>query len=205
MMQTTKATKKMNFSPTIEKSEVSKYPTVQFTGRIITIDTKADTERAAQALSKEKILGLDTETRPSFRKGVHYNVSLLQLSTADTCYLFRLCRTGLTDKLIELLESTNVKKVGVSLHDDFHVLKARRSFTPGCFVELQTYVSDFGIEEMSLQKIYAIIFAQRISKSQQLTNWDADVLTDKQKTYAATDAWACLNIYNHLERIKESK
>ncbi len=205
MMQTTKATKKMNFSPTIEKSEVSKYPTVQFTGRIITIDTKADTERAAQALSKEKILGLDTETRPSFRKGVHYNVSLLQLSTADTCYLFRLCRTGLTDKLIELLESTNVKKVGVSLHDDFHVLKARRSFTPGCFVELQKYVSDFGIEEMSLQKIYAIIFAQRISKSQQLTNWDADVLTDKQKTYAATDAWACLNIYNHLERIKESK
>ncbi len=194
-----------NFSPTIEKSEVSKYPTVQFTGRIITIDTEYETERAALALSKEKIIGIDTETRPSFRKGVHYNVSLLQLSTTDTCFLFRLCRTGLTDALIELLESTNVKKVGLSLHDDFHALKARRSFTPGSFVELQKYVSEFGIEEMSLQKIYAIIFAQRISKSQQLTNWDADVLTDKQKIYAATDAWACLNIYNHLEKIKESK
>lgn len=194
-----------NFSPTIEKSEVSKYPTVQFTGRIITIDTEYETERATLALSKEKIIGIDTETRPSFRKGVHYNVSLLQLSTTDTCFLFRLCRTGLTDALIELLESTNVKKVGLSLHDDFHALNARRSFTPGSFVELQKYVSDFGIEEMSLQKIYAIIFAQRISKSQQLTNWDADVLTDKQKIYAATDAWACLNIYNHLEKIKESK
>ena len=193
------------FSPTIEKSEVAKYPTVQFEGRIITIDTAEEAERAARALLKESILGLDTETRPSFRKGVHHDVSLLQLSTADTCFLFRLCRTGLTDTLIELLESKEIKKIGVSLHDDFNMLKARRNFTPGSFVELQKYVSAFGIEEMSLQKIYAIIFAQRISKSQRLTNWEADVLTDKQKIYAATDAWTCLNIYNHLENLKESK
>ena len=194
-----------NFSPTIEKSEIQKFPTAQFTGRIITIDSEAEAERAARALLKEEFLGLDTETRPSFRKGVHYNVSLLQLSTADTCFLFRLCRTGLTDTLVELLESKSVKKIGLSLHDDFSMLKARRSFTPGSFVELQKYVSEFGLQEMGLQKIYAIIFAERISKSQQLTNWDADVLTDKQKMYAATDAWACLNIYNHLRRIKESK
>ncbi|MBQ5705983.1 MAG: 3'-5' exonuclease domain-containing protein 2, partial [Bacteroidaceae bacterium] len=81
-----------NFSPTIEKSEIQKFPTAQFTGRIITIDSEAEAERAARALLKEEFLGLDTETRPSFRKGVHYNVSLLQLSTADTCFLFRLCR-----------------------------------------------------------------------------------------------------------------
>ena len=190
------------FNPTIEKSEVAKYPTAQFEGRIITIDTAEEAERAARALLKESILGLDTETRPAFRKGVHYDVSLLQLSTADTCFLFRLCRTGLTDTLIELLESKEIKKIGVSLHDDFNSLKARRSFTPGSFVELQKYVSDFGIKEMSLQKIYAIIFEQRISKSQRLTNWDADVLTDKQKIYAATDAWACLNIYNYLQESK---
>ena len=190
------------FSPTIEKSAVSQLPTAAFAGRIITIDSEGEAERAARALLKEKILGIDTETRPSFRKGVHYKVALLQLSTADTCFLFRLCRTGLTDALVELLENTDVKKIGLSLHDDFHVLKERRPFTPGSFVELQKYVSEFGIEEMSLQKIYAIIFAQRISKSQQLTNWDADVLTDKQKLYAATDAWCCLNIYNHLEQIK---
>ena len=193
------------FNPTIEKSEVAKYPTAHFEGRIITIDTAEEAERAARALLKESLLGLDTETRPSFRKGVHHDVSLLQLSTADTCFLFRLCRTGLTDTLIELLESKEIKKIGVSLHDDFNMLKARRNFTPGSFVELQKYVSAFGIEEMSLQKIYAIIFAQRISKSQRLTNWEADVLTDKQKIYAATDAWTCLNIYNHLENLKESK
>ncbi len=198
--------KKMSiFNPTIEKSAVSQLPTVSFAGRIITIDSEAEAERAARALLKESILGIDTETRPSFRKGVHYKVSLLQLSTADTCFLFRLCRTGLTDALVELLENSNVKKIGLSLHDDFHALKERRTFTPGSFVELQKYVSDFGIEEMSLQKIYAIIFGERISKSQQLTNWDADVLTDKQKLYAATDAWSCLNIYNHLEQLKNNK
>ena len=100
------------FNPTIEKSAVSQLPTVSFAGRIITIDSEAEAERAARALLKESILGLDTETRPSFRKGVHHKVSLLQLSTADTCFLFRLCRTGLTDALVELLENSDVKKIG---------------------------------------------------------------------------------------------
>ena len=193
------------FNPTIEKSEIATFPNVLFQGRIITIDTESETEHAIKALSKENVIGIDTETKPSFRKGVHHNVSLLQLSTTDTCFLFRLCRTGLTSPLISLLESNNIKKIGLSLHDDFHALKELHSLTPNNFVELQKYVSDFGIKEMSLQKIYAIIFAKRISKSQQLTNWEADVLTDKQKMYAATDAWACLTIYNYLEQIKNSK
>ena len=200
-----KQTRMKFFNPTIEKSVISQMPTVSFEGRIITIDSLNEAERAARALSQEKLLGIDTETRPSFRKGVHHEVSLLQLSTADTCFLFRLCRTGLTDGLKALLEDSNIKKVGLSLHDDFHMLNKRRNFTPGGFIELQKYVADFGIEEMSLQKIYAIIFAQRISKSQQLTNWEADVLSDKQKLYAATDAWVCLNIYNHLEELKNNK
>ena len=189
------------FSPTIEKSEVAKLPNVLFEGRIITIDSEGEAERAAQALSKESILGIDTETRPSFRKGVHYSVSLLQLSTADTCFLFRLCRTGITNSLKQLLENTNIKKIGVSLHDDSQALRKLRSFNPGGFIDLQKRVTAYGIEEMSLQKIYAIIFGKKISKNQRLTNWEADVLTDKQKMYAATDAWACLEIYNHLEQI----
>lgn len=192
------------FDSTINKNEVAQMPNVLFQGRIITIDTENATEQAVRALSKESIIGIDTETRPSFRKGIRYSVSLLQLSTTDTCFLFRLCRTGLTDSLVNILENTEIKKVGLSLHDDFHALKERRNFTPGSFIELQKYVSNFGIEEMSLQKIFAIIFSQRISKSQQLTNWDADVLTDKQKLYAATDAWACLTIYNRLEQLKQS-
>ena len=174
-------------------------PTVVFEGRIITIDTAADTDKAVKALSNEKVLGIDTETRPSFRKGVHHQVSLIQLSTADTCFLIRLNRTEMPDSLISLLENEDIIKVGISLHDDYQALNKRRKFKAGGFFDLQKHVNEFGIEEMSLQKIYAIIFGQRISKNQRLTNWENDVLTDKQKQYAATDAWACLNIYNKLK------
>lgn len=175
-------------------------PNVLFQGRIIVIDTLPDAEKAVKALSSENILGIDTETRPSFKKGVHYNVSLLQISTSDTCFLFRLNRIGMPASVISLLENSEIKKIGLSLHDDYQALTKRKRFTPQAFIDLQKYVADFGIEEKSLQKIFAIIFGQRISKSQQLTNWDADVLTDKQKLYAATDAWACLSIYNHLQQ-----
>ena len=202
-MKKTTATHKrtMIFSPTIEKSLVATLPTVQFEGRIITIDTASDADKVAFALSREKAIGIDTETRPAFRKGVHHNVSLLQLSTADTCFLIRLCRTGLTDSLVALLENEEIKKIGVSLHDDSQALRKLRSFTPGGFIDLQKEVTAYGIEEMSLQKIYAIIFGKKISKNQRLTNWEADVLTDKQKMYAATDAWACLEIYHHLKQL----
>ncbi len=177
-------------------------PTVAFEGRIITIDTVADTDKAVKALSKEKFLGIDTETRPSFRKGVQYEVSLIQLSTADTCFLIRLNRVGIPDSLISLLENQEITKIGLSLHDDYQTLCRRRKFKAGGFFDLQKHVGEFGIEEKSLQKIFAIVFGKRISKSQQLTNWENDVLTDKQKLYAATDAWACLEIYNRLEQTK---
>ncbi len=177
-------------------------PTVAFEGRIITIDTVADTDKAVKALSNETFLGIDTETRPSFRKGVQHEVSLIQLSTADTCFLIRLNRVGIPDSLISLLENQEITKIGLSLHDDYQALCRRREFKAGGFFDLQKHVGEFGIEEKSLQKIFAIVFGKRISKSQQLTNWENDVLTDKQKLYAATDAWACLEIYNRLEQTK---
>ena len=190
------------FRANIEKSEVAQMPNTLFSGRIITIDTPDDAEKALLALSRESIVGIDTETRPSFRKGVHYNVSLLQISTLETCFLFRLNRIGIPPPLIELLENNGITKVGLSLHDDYQALNKRKRFTPANFLDLQKYVTRFGIEEKGLQKMYAIVFGERISKSQQLTNWDADVLTDKQKLYAATDAWACLRIYHHLKNLE---
>lgn len=191
-----------NYRANIEKSEVAGMPTAAFSGRIITIDTITDADKAVKALSSEKLLGIDTETRPSFRKGLQYEVSLIQLSTADTCFLIRLNRTGMPNSLVSLLENKDVIKVGLSLHDDYQSLCRRRKFKAGGFLDLQQHVTKYGIEEKSLQKIFAIVFGQRISKSQQLTNWENDVLTDKQKLYAATDAWACLEIYNKLEQTK---
>ncbi len=189
----------MSYNAHIEKNEIGTMPTIAFDGRIITIDTAQAVDQAMIALSKESHVGIDTETRPSFRKGVQHNVSLIQLSTADTCFLIRLNRTGMPDSLIAFLENKQIAKIGLSLHDDYQGLCKRRKFKAGSFIDLQKEVGNFGIEEKSLQKIFAIIFGQRISKSQQLSNWENDVLTDKQKLYAATDAWACLKIYNELK------
>lgn len=190
----------MSYKARIDKSEISAMPTVAFEGRIITIDTPQAVDQAIITLSKESHVGIDTETRPSFRKGVQHDVSLIQLSTADTCFLIRLNRTGMPASLVSFLENKDIAKIGLSLHDDYQGLCKRRKFKAGGFIDLQKEVGKYGIEEMSLQKIFAIMFAQRISKSQQLTNWENDVLTDKQKLYAATDAWACLKIYNELNQ-----
>ena len=130
-----------------------------------------------------------------------YDVSLMQVSTDDTCFLFRLNYIGMPDSLINLLQSRQLK-VGLSLKDDIHSLHRKYSFEPQGFLDLQAYVKNMGIEAQSLQKIYALLFGQKISKSQRLTNWEADVLTDRQKAYAATDAWACIRIYKYLEELK---
>jgi len=187
-----------------DKAHITKLPIVSFPGRIIVINTPGETEKAVNYLLTQPILGVDTETRPSFHKGETHMVSLLQVATPDTCFLFRLNLTGLTPAIIRLLENTTVPMVGLSWHDDLLSLKRRQEFKPGMFIELQELVKGIGIEDMSLQKLYANLFHQKISKRQQLSNWDRDVLDERQKLYAATDAWACINIYLEIKRLKNS-
>lgn len=174
-------------------------PHVTFPGRIIVVDTAADANAAVRYLMKKSILGFDTETRPSYRKGCMHKVALVQISTREECFLFRINKSGMCDSLRQLLECETVMKVGLSLKDDFNGLAKFGEFHPGGFVELQSYVKDFEIADNSLQKIYGIIFGEYISKGQRLTNWEADTLTEHQQQYAAIDAWACLRIYGHLE------
>ena len=186
----------------IAKADVAQMPAALFQGRIIVIHSTADVEKAVNYLKSFPIVGIDTETRPSFAKGRTYDVSLLQISTEDTCFLFRLNYIGMPQALIDLLQDARQLKVGLSLKDDIHSLHRKHSFEPQGFLDLQQYVKTLGIEAQSLQKIYALLFGEKISKSQRLTNWEADVLTDRQKGYAATDAWACIRIYKHLEEVK---
>lgn len=188
-----------------EKTLIPSLPIAHFQGKIIVVLTPGETERAVRFLLSQPILGFDTETRPSFRKGHQHKVSLLQVSTPDICFLFRLNYTGLTDSLIQLLEDESVLKIGLSWHDDINALHKLKEFNVGKFIDIQHVASELGIEDLSLQKIYANLFAQKISKRQQLSNWEADVLTDKQKTYAATDAWACIQIYNEIIRLRQTK
>jgi len=187
-----------------DKKDIGALPQASFDGRIIIIQSEVDADKAVSYLLNQDILGIDTETRPSFKKGQTHQVALLQVSTADTCFLFRLNMIGITESIKRLLEDCSVIKVGLSLKDDMHQLSKRADFTPGTFIELQNEVKKMGIKDMSLQKIYANLFSKRISKGQQLSNWEADTLTPQQKAYAATDAWACIMIYNELNELKRN-
>lgn len=187
----------------ITKEEINTLPVVLFEGRIFVVQTEEEADKAVVYLSKFDEIGFDTETRPSFKKGVRHDVCLLQLSTEDTCFLFRLNHIGLPASVVSLLANDKTKKIGLAIKDDFAALARRTPFLPKGQVELQHFVKQYGILDNSLQKIFALLFRQKISKSQRLTNWEADILTDAQKKYAATDAWASLMIYQALIKTEQ--
>ena len=186
------------------KERIQSLPLTKFEGRVFVITTESDADKAVDYLMKQPILGFDTETRPSFKKWQRHTVSLLQVSTHDTCFLFRLHLTGMTKSIIRLLEDRKITKVGLSLRDDFHQLHERSPFNVGTFIDLQDEVKEIGVQDASLQKIFANLLGGKISKSQQLSNWEADILTDGQKTYAATDAWACIMIHEEIQRLAKT-
>lgn len=187
-----------------DKKEIAKLPRVFFKGTIIVVVSHFEAKKAVDFLLNEPVLGIDTETRPSFKKGKQNIVSLLQVATKNVCFLFRLNYIGLSEDIRRLLEDTTVPKVGLSLHDDILSLHKKGDFTPGLFIDLQDHMRELGVEDMSLQKLYANLFGMKISKTQQLSNWEADLLSDKQKSYAATDAWACIMLYEEFLRLKAS-
>ena len=190
---------------TITKAEIATMPKVLFEGRIFVIYTEADADKAVEYLKTQQIVGVDTETRPSFKRGTTHKVALLQIATADTCFLFRLNRIGMPASLQDFLMSDTLK-IGLSLKDDFMMLRRRKNVhaEEGNWIELQDYVGRFGIEDRSLQKIYANLFGQKISKNQRLSNWEAETLTEGQMKYAATDAWACVEIYRCLDEMERT-
>lgn len=186
-------------SISIPKETLSTLPIVTFPGEIIVIDTPEAVPAAVEHLRSSKIVGFDTETRPSFHKGRTNKVALIQISTDSRCYLFRINKTGLTEELRAFIEDTGVTKIGLSLKDDFFVLHRISEFVPEGFIDLQEFVRPYGIIDSSLQRIYGIVFGERISKGQRLSNWEAAELTAAQQQYAAIDAWTCLRLYNELK------
>ncbi len=187
-----------------DKKKIGQLPRVLFPGRIEVIYTLSEADKAVDYLLSQDILGVDTETRPTFHKGESHQVALLQVSDHDTCFLFRLNRIGMPQSIIRLLEDTTVPKIGLSLNDDMLMLHHRADFKPGYFIDLQKHTKELGIEDLSLQKLCANIFHQCISKREQLSNWENPQLTEKQKGYAATDAWACIMLYEEMKRLKET-
>ena len=187
-----------SYPPSITDEELQSLALARCPAPITIIETREEARRVAMRLRRAGILGIDTETRPSFTAGVRYEVSLLQIATEEECFLFRLNKMGLPKSLISLLEDPAIIKVGLSLRDDITALSRREAFTPGSFVELQKLCGGYGIRELGLQKIYAILFAERMSKSQRMSDWEAKKLSPAQAHYAALDAWASLRIYTTL-------
>jgi ribonuclease D len=189
----------MIYPANIEKEDLKKLPLKAFEGEIHLIDSMAGLKKYLPVLIREEVLGFDTETRPAFKKGRRNSLSLLQFSTQFHAFLFRVGSIGLPDPLLKLLENEDIKKIGAAVHDDLIELREVREFSPAGFLDLQKYVGAFGIENKAVAKLAGIVLGFRISKSQQLSNWDADLLTEAQKLYAATDAWVCYRIYRELQ------
>ena len=182
----------------ISKELLQWMPLAAFEGEVIVVDQEEQVADAVAYLREQKIVGVDTEARPSFQRGIHYPTALVQIASHERCYLFRLTHIGMPQELADLFADENICKVGLAFKDDINGLRRRRNFTPANCIDIQKMVAQYGIFDLGLQKLFAICFGKKISKAQQLTNWENNHLTPEQARYASTDAWATLLIYEDL-------
>lgn len=190
------------FAQHIAKTAIQALPLTYFEGEVTIIDNPNQLPEAMAYLRAQTLVGVDTEARPSFKKGIHYPTALVQIATEEKCFLFRLTHVGLPQELADFFADATICKVGLAFKDDISGLRRRRDFKPANCIDLQSIVCKYGIMELGLQKIFAIIFGKKISKAQQLTNWENSYLTPEQARYASTDAWATLLIYKVLQETK---
>ena len=173
-------------------------PVAAFDGEVLVIDREEQIADAVAYLKTQRVIGVDTEARPSFQRGIHYPTALVQIASHERCYLFRLTHIGMPQALADIFADPNICKVGLAFKDDINGLRRRRDFQPANCIDVQSMVAQYGILDLGLQKIFAICFGRKISKAQQLTNWENSHLTPEQARYASTDAWATLLIYEDL-------
>ncbi len=182
----------------ITKAEVNQLPLLRYEGPIALIDSEEDYKKALKEIRKAKVIGFDTEKKPAFVKGQYFDVALLQLAIPEIVFLIRLNKLGLRDGITRIFEDPEIRKVGISIRDDVIDLQKMNHFSPKNVFEINDAAANIGIQNQGVRNLTAIIFGSRISKSQQTSNWENDVLHPKQQVYAATDAWICLEIYNKL-------
>jgi len=193
--------KESEFKTNITVDEVNLLPLRAYAGKVQVVTESSHFPKIAKEIAKYKVLGFDTETRPSFKKGQSYKLALLQLATPQKVYLIRTHYTGLTQEIRDVFENPNIIKAGVAIRDDIKALQTLTTFTPTSFVELASMSKAAGFQVESVKKLTALILGFRISKSAQTSNWEAPTLTEKQIEYAATDAWVCLELYEKLKTL----
>lgn len=184
----------------ISKTEINELPMGQFEGDIVLVDRMDQVREVLDEIERHKHLGFDTETKPSFTKGTQHKVALMQLATEDIAFLIRINQIGVPEDLLEVLQSKSVTKIGAAVLDDLRALqKIKRGFVPGNFFDLNDELKKVGFQNVGVRNLAAMVLNMRISKSEQVSNWEASTLTEKQMVYAATDAWACLQVFKKLE------
>lgn len=186
------------FAEHITKEDMRAMPLLAFEGNIHVLESEKDCDKAVKKLSKFDVLGFDTEKKPTFNKGEYNHTAMVQLSTMEDAYLFRLNQMGYPTSLFNLMADGSILKLGISIDDDLKDLNKARKFKPRNFTDLNDVVRELGVKHMGVKKLAAVILGARISKNQQVTNWEAEKLTSAQQKYAATDAWICLAIYQKL-------
>lgn len=183
---------------TITNEEINALPLGAFEGKTIIVSEEKKIIHAFDEIKEHEVVGFDTETKPVFVRGQQNKVALMQVALPDKVFLIRLKQTGITPHLIEFLESDSILKAGVALRDDIKALQRLKHYKPGGFIELASMSKEAGLQVESVKKLTALLLGFRISKSAQTSNWEAEVLHEKQISYAATDAWVCLQIYKKL-------
>ena len=194
----------MEFLHLIKTEQIEKLQPIEFNGNITVVeDVGSVFSDAIKYLSSQFVIGFDTETKPCFIPHVPRNkMAILQLSGHDRAFIFRLQQLGVPKELAELLSNPKILKIGAAVRDDIRGLQEYNKFQPQGFVDLQDIAEDFGIEDKSVRKMAAIILERKVSKSQQLSNWESSKLSDAQLRYAAIDAWVCREMYDALRAYK---
>ncbi|MBN8576702.1 MAG: 3'-5' exonuclease domain-containing protein 2 [Cytophagales bacterium] len=189
---------KHNFQLTISNEEINDLPQGAFEGKVVVVSEPRLVPQVFEQVAEHNLVGFDTETKPVFVRGQQNNVSLMQIALPDTVFLIRLKFTGMQPAIINFLENNSIQKAGVALRDDIKALQRLKFYEPAGFIELADLSKQAGLQVESVKKLTALLLGFRISKSAQTSNWEAEVLNEKQISYAATDAWVCLQIYKKL-------
>jgi len=188
------------FPSKIPKEEIKDLPLLRYEGTIVLIEEHTQLNKALNEIEKFDKIGFDTESKPAFNKGQYNPVALLQIATEDKVYLIRLNKTGFTERLTRLFSNKDMLKIGISIRDDIKDLQYLRDFDAEGIIEINTIARELEIEQQGVRNLSAIFLGGRVSKNQQVTNWENQVLTKSQQVYAATDAWVCYEIYTLLEK-----
>jgi len=187
------------FEKSITKQEINDLPLFKYEGKTVIASTEKQIDRAIFEIEEHELVGFDTETKPTFKKGEFNHVALVQIALPEKVYLLRITQVGITNTLGRFLSNEKITKIGIALDDDLFALKKRRRFIPAGFLDLNKIAPKLGIENIGARNLSALLLKNRISKNQQISNWENPILSEPQIKYAATDAWICLEIYNKLD------